>query len=465
MSAHRPNFLLLMTDQQRGDALGIEGHPVLLTPTLDAIAHQGVRFRRAYSTCPVCIPARRSLLSGQFPKTHGMLGYREGVDWEPEATLPGVLSAAGYQTYLAGRGMHQHPPRKRFGYAHMVVHQGRESDYDEWLARRQPEGSGGYYGTGVTHNDWTARAWHLPEAYHMTNWTVNTALDFLRKRDPSCPFVLTVSFLAPHPPLVPPAPYMERYLRLDLPAPAIGDWAEPPADGGLGLGPAPGRVDLRGEALRAARAGYYGLINHVDDQLNRLLSPLLGLDGATARNTVVLFCSDHGEMLGDHYLWRKSLPYEASARVPFLVRAPAHMGLSSGATVDAPVCLEDLMPTVLDLAGLDVPPSVEGRSLVPWLKGETPAWREHLHLECAPTHHALTDGRWKYVWWVADGREQFFDLAADPQECRDLARVEAAAPEVGRWRARMVAELAERPEGCSDGQRLIAGRPYPAVRA
>jgi len=345
----------------------------------------------------------------------------------------------------------------------MIVHQGGESDYDEWLSRRQPEGSGGYYGTGVMHNDWTARPWHLPEAYHQTNWTVNQALDFLRKRDPSSPFFLTVSFIAPHPPLVPPAPYMERYLRADLPDPVIGDWACPPEGGGLGLGQSSSRVDLRGEALRAARAGYYGLINHVDDQLNRLLNPVNGIDRQTDNNTIVLLTSDHGEMLGDHFLWRKSVPYEPSARIPFLVRAPERLGLESGAVVDEPTCLEDLMPTVLEMAGVDVPDTVEGRSVLPLLRAEQTTWRPHLHLEHAPMHHTLTDGREKYIWFAGDGREQVFDLVEDADERRDLADSAEHAERLGSWRQRLIEELAGRPEGFTDGSQLIPGRPYPPV--
>ena len=112
-------------------------------------------------------------------------------EWEG-ATIASELTRAGYQTCWVGRSMHQTPPRKRYGFEQMVVNDHRIpfDDYDAWLQRQQPEGSGGYYGTGVMHNDWTARPWHLPEACHHTNWAVNLALDFLRRRDPTCPFFL-----------------------------------------------------------------------------------------------------------------------------------------------------------------------------------------------------------------------------------------------------------------------------------
>jgi len=453
----KPNIIVIMTDQQRGDCLGIDGHPVLLTPNMDSIGGEGARFSRAYSTCPVCVPARRSFLSGQFPSTHGALS-NVGNEWDAPPTLPGVLSRAGYHTFWAGRSMHQSPPWKRYGFDHMVVSDHRAyDDYDEWMSRRQPDGGGGYYGTGVMHTDWTARPWHMDEACHKTNWTVNEALKFLRKRDPSCPFFLVVSFVAPHPPLVPPAFYMERYLRMDLPEPVIGDWAVPPPNDGRGVEVSAVNVKLQGEVLRSCRAGYYGLINHVDDQIRRILNPVTALKKEDA---IVIFTSDHGEMLGDHYLWRKSLPYEGSARIPLLVRAPRRFGLKEGIVIDEPVGLEDIMPTILDMAGVPIPETVEGRSLLPLMRGEEAGWREWLHIENAPTHHTLTDGKEKYIWFVKDGREQFFDLDSDPMECRDLSRDPEAGPRVSSWRERLVEVLKDRPEGFSDGKRLIPGRPY-----
>lgn len=453
MPSSRPNFLVLMTEQHRADCLGAAGHPVLLTPTLDEIGGRGCRFVNAYSTCPVCVPARRSFLSGQFPRTHRQFG-NTNVEWEGP-TLAGELSKAGYHTCWIGRSMHQTPPRKRYGFDHVVMNDHREpfDDYDEWMAQHQPPGAGGYHGTGVMHNDWTARPWPLAEPLHHTNWTVNLALDFLRKRDPSCPFFLVVSFVAAHPPLLPPAPYFERYLRTGVPAPALGDWATPP--GPHDLGPSPRKVALTGEALRSARAGYYGLINHVDDQLHRLLNNVTGVDRMTGDNTVVLFCSDHGEMLGDHYGWAKSLPYEGAAHIPLLIRAPERFGVQPGTRVDKPVGLEDLLPTVLDFAGLPVPDSVDGGSLLPLMRGESAPWRPWIQVECGGVFQCLTDGREKYVWFTGEGREQFFDLTKDPQELHDLSHNPDYALRLAWWRDQLVAALKNRPEGWSDGERLI----------
>jgi arylsulfatase len=178
------------------------------------------------------------------------------------------------------------------------------------------------------------------------------------------------------------------------------------------------------------------------------------LSAAVPRDTYVIFTSDHGEMLGDHYLFRKCLPYDGSARIPLVMFGP---GIEAGKVVDRPVGLEDIMPTLLELAGVAIPKSVDGESL---LTGK----REYLHGEHAwfyvaeQGNHFLTDGREKYVWFVESGREQLFDLVNDPRELHDIS-----GRGVTKWRKRLIEKLRGRPEGFTDGKRLIAGRPYPAV--
>jgi arylsulfatase A-like enzyme len=455
----KPNILFIITEQHRGDCVGYENHPVLLTPNMDSIAHNGVRFGRFYSACPSCISARRSMLAGQLPQTHGLVGYQEGLVWDAP-TLPSVLRDHGYQTHLVGRSMHQFPARNRHGYEAMeIACHTEDSDYDEYLRTHGPSGQTGWYGGGVMHNDWTAHPWHMDEHLHQTNWTVERALHFLRRRDPTCPFFLTVSFIGAHPPLQPPAFYLERYLRTGVPERAIGDWATPPGSGETDL-VAPHYVDLQGEALLSARAAYYGLINHIDDQLRRLLNPVVGL---TTRDTIVVFTSDHGELLGDHYLWRKGHPLEASARVPFAIAGPDSLGLQRQAKVDLPCTHADIMPTLLELAEVPIPDTVDGRSLVPLLRGERTAWRDVLHIEHSGFEHALTNGHEKYLWNPRTGRELLFDLDSDPQECRDLSTGKAMAAQMAAWRQRLVEQLSERPEEFTANGQLVPGRPCPAA--
>jgi arylsulfatase A-like enzyme len=461
MNTPPPNILFIHTEHHRADCLGCEGHPVLLTPGMDNIACQGVRFSRFYSACPSCISARRSILRGQLPQTHGMVGYREGQEWNDVPTLPGVLRDNGYQTYHIGRSMHQHPTRKCYGFDWMEP----SEDYYEWLRDHSPhQGVDDWFGGGVRNNDWTVHPWHLGEAFHQTNWTVEQSLRFMQRRDPSRPFFLSLGFIAAHPPFQPPAFYLERYLRTGVPDPWIGDWARAPQPGEPDAEdyPCAHRMNLAPEAMLSMRAAFYGLLNHVDDQLRRLINPIQGL--RHNRDTIIILTSDHGEMLGDHYRFRKSVAYEGAARVPFLLSAPPQFGIGKGRVVDAPATHADIMPTLLDMLGIPVPASVDGLSLYPLMRGETPpAWREALHIEHAPNHQCLTDGRDKFIWSPRDGLEQLFDLTADPRELHNLADDPSAADRVASWRARLVARLRDRPEGFVQEGRLVAGQPYGAM--
>jgi len=463
----KPNFLVIMCDQFRGDALGVEGHPAVQTPNLDALAASGVRFEHAYTPSPACIPARRSFMSGQFPATHGLLAQQDELCWYPEATLPGELKKAGYQTQLVGRDMHQHPRRKRFGFDEMTLCGDVHPD-DLYGGHLPGYGANPSWSHGLHSNGWTARPWHLEETLHPSCRTVDAAIRFLERRDPDCPFFLVASFAAPHPPLYPPAFYMERYLRKGGHPPNIGSWAERPENNGIGLPIDSERTCLEGENLLSCQAGYYGLINHIDDQICRLLSFPSGLSPEDAENTIIIFCADHGEMLGDHYMFKKSRPYEGSVRIPMIFRAPDKFGLKSGLVSSVAVSLEDIMPTVLELAGVEIPASVDGASLVPLLKGDS-IEREIIHAENGNFDgwpwHMLTDGRMKYIWHSNTGREQFFDLDSDPGELTNLAP-EAAHQEVsGLWRNRLIEKLKGRPEGFTDGTKLIAGRPHEITMA
>ena len=462
-----------MPDQMRGDCLSLEGHPVVMTPNIDTIGAGGTHFTRAYTTSASCIPARRSLLTGQYPATNGMVGYREGHPID-SPTLPECLRKSGYQTAIVGRYMHQSPYEESYGYERRILGSGYidDDDYARALEAALP-GAGGLKGIGISFNGWTARSWPYPEYLHPTHWVVQQARDYLRERtglpDGDSPLFLTVSFYAPHPPLIPPTFYYERYQRMDLPAPAIGDWAVPPENDGLGQPIDTHRVHLQGEALRSAQAGYFGLINHIDDQLYWMIQEFITQSRRQNRPWLIVFTSDHGEMLNDHFCFRKCQPYEGSSRIPFLIRGAPELALKSGQTCDQPVCLEDLMPTLLEFAAVPMPEGIDGHSLVPVLRGENVRVREYLHGEHSPcysdrqAYHFLTDGHSKYIWRPYDGSEQFFDLDNDPQELHDLVNVSDRYQLICNWRGRMIETLAGRPEGFTDGVRLIPGQPYDAV--
>jgi arylsulfatase A-like enzyme len=486
MPEQPPNILLIVTETQRGDCLGLDGHPVLQTPNMDLIGGAGTHFRRAYSEVPSCIPARHVLMSGQAPADVGMVGfhYRDHKSpWNPPATLAGALRDTGYETRLIGK-LHLQPQRRRYGFDAIELADGMggtHNDYVDWLRDRGVPKDQLPAANGVGSNGWVGRPTHLPEHLTYSAWVVTRAIEFLEKRDPSAPFFLNLSFFPAHAPMTPSQPFFDRYDRLDLGKPEIGGWAADFAAGETGLPldrPSRGldpdgwdygrRVNLDPLTMHYCRSGYFGLINEIDSQIGRLYHSMRGL----LDNTIIMLVSDHGEMLGDHYCWAKPYPFEGAARVPLLIRPPrpslvppAHEPLQKhprGVVCDAPVGLQDVMPTLLDAAGVPVPESCTGRTLMPFVRGESPEWRDVLHGEHAGTareedgFHYLVDHRWKYVWYSQTDREFLFDLETDPNELHDRSPEHDLQP----WRQRLARELNSRPEGFSNGDELIVGQPH-----
>jgi len=464
----RPNIVFILTDQMRSDCLSITGHPVVETPNLDDLGRGGVVFRAAYASCPSCIAARASIWTGLSPSSHGRLGYRDQVPWTYEAMVPQLLAEAGYQTHCVGK-THFYPQRKHCGFQSLDSYEAQQNfdgtyvnDYHEWLRER----TGGRLeetDTGLQSNSWAARPSALPEELHNNTWVVTKGIEFLRRRDRTRQFFLNLSFHRPHPPIDPPQVFYDMYRGRDLPPAPVGDWAtvhDVPVDS---LNAWHGR--LPDDVLAHSRLAYYAQVAHIDCQVGRFM---LALGRMKIRNTVVIFTSDHGEMLGDHHLFRKTYAYEGSAGVPLIINVP---GAAARGFCDAPVVSQDLCPTLLDAAGVPVPDGVEGRSLLPACRDLSDAPdRDYVHGEHSSCYsdegmQFLTDGREKYVWFTRSGEEQLFDLANDPDELRNLAPKPAEKARLELWRGRMVRELAPREEdGLSDGERLIPGKPLPAVR-
>ncbi|WP_460525065.1 arylsulfatase [Flindersiella endophytica] len=468
MSDDRPNVVLVCVDQWRGDCLSIEDHPVVHTPHLDELALRGARFSRAYSATPTCVPARMALLTGLSQRTHRRVGYQDGVAFDIETTLPGEFRRHGYQTQAIGK-MHYSPTRARLGFDDVLLHDGylhygrrrqqaveTYDDYLPWLRSQAGQTAvADYFDNGVNCNSYVARPWDKAESLHPTTWAVTQALSWLNRRDPTAPFFMYLSFHRPHPPFDPPGWAFEQYLNAPQYEPPVGSWADVYSSHRQDNSHQPFAARMRPDLLQRARAGYYGHMAHIDLQLNRFVETLH--EWGLKDNTYICFVSDHGEMLGDHHLFRKGFPYEGSARIPFLLAGP---GTGRGVRRDEVVELRDVMPTLLDCAGLPVPESVEGRSLLPMARGEAAGgWRSHVHGEHALLGQSLqwiTDARYKYVWLSGGGQEQLFDLVEDRSETRDLAgeRVDECA----RLRQLLVGELRGRPEGYVSGDQLVPGR-------
>jgi len=446
----RPNILLLMTDQHRGDCVGAAGNRAIHTPNLDRLAQGGALFSNAYSSTPTCTPARAALLTGMSPWNHGMLGYGQVAE-HYAVEMPALLHNAGYRTTGIGK-MHWHPQRALHGFDQTILDEsGRveskdfRSDYRSWFLSEDPDGDAD--ATGIDWNGYAAKRYALPEHLHPTSWTGETAVRFLREYQRPEPFFLKVSFERPHSPYDPPKRWWDRYEGA-LPRAEAGEWAakfRPPSD----KGPAPWHGDFGADIAQNARRGYYGSISFVDEQIGRILETLDRR--GWLKRTLILFLADHGDMLGDQFLWRKSYAYEGSSHIPMILHWPE--GFSPRGAIRNPVEIRDVLPTFLDAAGAAMS-GIDGASLLRLARNPNAQWREWIDLEhdvCyAKENHwnALTDGRRKFIFHALKGEEQFFDLEKDPHELRPIQ-----SPEASQWRERLIAHLEPRgPQWVADGK-------------
>jgi len=451
--ADAPNVLLICTDQQRFDAIGAYGNEHIETPNLDRLAAEGVLFENCYVQNPVCAPSRASLMTSQYVAGHGL--HANGVDLAPGTRLfTRELADAGYDCGLVGKlhlGACQKgrlEPRvddgfRVFRWAHDPYVGSSENAYHRWLQASHPDlYEAGRDGSGE--HSWDA----MPTEAHYSRWIGNETIDFLRSsRDDTKPFCFVTNFFDPHHGFGAPKEYMDRYAAADLPPPVtrlneLG--SKPPvltaASQRSYAGHAKGYVEYSKQELAEVRQAYYAMVTLVDDEVGRILDALEA--EGLAENTVVVFSSDHGEMLGDHQLMLKGpMMYECAIRVPLIVRWPG--GLPAGVRRTELVQWVDLAPTFFEAAGVPVPASFQGQSLLGLARGEAGAsvrdwalcqYRDSGHSYDPPVHVTmLRHGRHKLV--VHHGppvtaRErtgELYDLDADPNELDNLWDDEAAA--------------------------------------
>lgn len=475
----RPNLILIMTDQQRGDALGCAGNPAVLTPNLDSLAAEGHLFTSAYSSCPSSTPARAGLLTGMSPWRHGLLGYGNEAEKYP-CEAPTLLKQMGY--YTAGIGkMHWYPQWNRRKMDFLLIDEsGRQdtpnfkSDYRKWFALQAPGVNPDL--TGIEWNAHRGGTYKLPEELHPTTWTGQKAVELIRNYQLDKPLYLKVSFARPHSPYDPPQRIYDKYKDLPDPeAPALGDWMpeewysqtdtlrRQAAIGNFG-------ADY---AIRSKRH-YYASITFVDEQIGRVIAALK--EKGLYDNSLIIFIADHGDMQGDHLLWRKTYAYEGSSAIPFIVKLPASFedAYAPGETLDYPVELRDILPTWLELGGGRQPEIMDGRSLLPLFRSRKAEWRKYIDLEHSFSYfkgnswNALTDGHIKYIFFHQTGEEQLFDLDRDPKEEHNLVKEKKYRKTLETWRTRLAEHLAPRGENyVKDGKlqirkgSVLYGRNFP----
>ncbi|KNG93609.1 sulfatase-like hydrolase/transferase [Pseudaestuariivita atlantica] len=483
------NILFIMYDQLRWDYLSCAGHPHLQTPHFDRVAKMGVRFTNAYIQSPICGASRMSTYTGRYVSSHGAawnnVPLRVG-----EPTMGDHLREAGMECWLIGK-THMKADAKgmaRLGLEPDSVIGARQAEcgFDVWVRDDGlwAEGKNGFYddkrspynaylrdkgyespnpwhdfaNSGVEEDGQVASGWmhvnvdkpaNIREEDSETPWLTSEAIEFIDQTDG--PWCAHVSYIKPHWPYVVPAPYHDMFGPNHVPA-ANRQEAEKenahPVYNAFMNGPV-GRAFWREDAREKVIPAYMGLIKQCDDQLGRLLDHL----EATGRmqDTMIVLTSDHGDYLGDHWMGEKDLFHDCSAKVPMIIYDPRpEADATRGTTCDALVEQIDLAPTFVEAAGGTVADHIlEGRSLMPWLRGETPEeWRDYViseydysgrpfaldlveHLRDARLF-MIFDGRWKMMHAEGGHRPMLFDLESDPDELNDLARGDAHEAEVAR---------------------------------
>ena len=463
-SRRRPNILWICTDQQRYDTLGAQGNAHVSTPRLDALWRSGTAFTHAYCQSPICTPSRASFLTGTYPSTchNTRNGNDRFVERFPLVTR--LLADAGYDCGLIGK-LHlasaygRIEPRTDDGYRYWRYSHGPRDDwplghdYADWVRQH-----------GSVLGELIEDPAGVPAPLHQTTWCAERTIEFITEpRAADTPWLACVNIYDPHPPFNPPQEYRDRYAPAAMPGPLFrsSDLAQqerlaavdfqsrgrPPDDldirspvipespgreGAAGAGArAGGRSNLPPHATardaRTLQAAYYAMIELIDDQVGRMLDALR--DSGQADDTLVLFTSDHGEMLGDHGLIQKGCRfYEGLVRVPLILAWPGT--IRAGLVSDALVELTDLAPTLLQAAGAPVPEWMQGRSLLPLAGGGADPRRHRDAVLCeyfdaldAPDATRATmyrERRYKLVVYHGHGLGELYDLEQDPGEFDNL---------------------------------------------
>ena len=429
-----PNILIIMADQLNPAYLPAYGHKLVKTPNIDALAAGGVTFANAYCNSPLCSPSRAIFMTGQLPSRTGV--YDNAAEFRADIpTFAHHLRNAGYRTILSGK-MHFCGPDQMHGFERRLTTDIYPADYGwtpDW--DRPLERPDWYHNmSSVTQAGLCVRTNQLDFDDDVVFEAERAIYDEARANDKR-PFLLVASLTHPHDPFAIPEKYWNLYRDADIDMPDTTPATRDPHTVRLRHVCAMDSQPITEQNVRDARHAYYGAISYVDDNVGRLMAALKATGFDT--NTIVIFTSDHGEMLGERGLWYKMNYFEGGARVPLIVCAP---GRFSPRVVSAAVSLADLTPTLVDLSGGDahaLDATLDGRSLVPHL--ETGGGRDEvLGLYCAEGAVApmamIRRGRWKFIHSAPDP-DHLYDLTSDAGERRNLATDPAHAETVAAFRA------------------------------
>ncbi|MBT4496268.1 MAG: sulfatase-like hydrolase/transferase [Gemmatimonadetes bacterium] len=447
----RPNILFLMSDEHRADVAGFAGDDIVRTPVLDELARTGVVFRNAYTPSPICVPGRQCMMSGQLPKTCSCEGW---IDLPPGyQTFARHFSRYAYSTVACGKLHHldfdqmQGWTQRPAGDVHLSTPHIEDRIEEEFSRYERPFGDFKWSDTKEIQRAGVGRSHILEQdqtwtdaALRSIDWHFNCAQ--YDREDPNRPLLLKVSLLAPHYPYQIDADKFGYYLNRVHPY-LNQEISSHPFLSRRQVRPG---IDVNERELRRATAVYYGMVESIDTHYGRVLQQLKYV-GQNLDDWIIVYTSDHGEMLGEHGIWEKQKFYEGSARVPLVIRWPN--GFAGGREIDANVNLCDLFATFCDMAELPIPEGLDSRSLTPLLNGDSSGWNDESVSQFGPHNLMIKQGALKYQYYGPDMPEALFDLDKNPEETVDFIDAPEYADTLTRFRRRL-SELGHGPDADPD---------------
>lgn len=433
-----PNILFLMSDEHRADCTGFAGNSVVRTPVLDQLAETGVVFDNAYTPSPICIPGRQCLMSGQLPSTNGC--YTFGDDLPPNhMTFARRFAQHAYHAVCSGKLHHTGPDQmqgwtSRIAPDCVVSPPHIEGRNEEAFKRYAPEPGTGKW----TNQKEIERAGVSDGPYRRFDRNATRAANefiedyfchpYYDRPQNHLPLFLKLSLIQPHYPFFTDAERFTYYLnRIPI---FDEDRFDHPVLSRTQCGP---DVEAAPRDLRRATAAYYGMVDQLDCHYGEVLERLEHV-GQDLDDWIIVYTSDHGEMLGQHGIWEKTRFFEGSVRVPLIIRWPKRF--AGGSRIRQNVSLCDLFATLCDLADLPTPEGLDSRSLVPLLEGKAPDWNDEVVSQIG-NHTLIKRGPLKYQYYADHGPEVLFDLDADPGETRNVLDASEHADAVREFRKRL----------------------------
>lgn len=437
----KPNILLVYSDQHRFDCVGVNGHPLLQTPNLDFMARNGANFTNTFTPIPLCVPARCSMLSGQWPSEHGVVCNFDGDSFRPldpqKETTVSIMRDSGYRTIHIGR-WHVDPELTPIDYgADCYI---SDHEYNNWRKGRGIPLVDGWGSLEAIRSGQTDT--HITPEESYLSWSADRVMDEIKSsEDVGKPFFLRWQMIEPHLPCAPPEPYASMYKPEDIvPWGSFGD-------------PLEGKPYIQRQMLRNWNvedvswsdwadvvARYLGVITLLDDQIGRVIEYLE--KHKLLENTIIIYTSDHGDMCGAHGMVDKHfIMYDDVVKVPMMVYWKGK--IMPGTVIDEFISNAiDLPATFCDLAGVNIPSSFSGESIMPYLDGSKKEGREDIFASYhgnqfgAYTQRMVRNNRWKYIWNATD-TDELYDLEIDPCELRNLINDSEVADELEKLKKRL----------------------------